>query len=212
MFAACYRLEMRAVTLKPKTVLSTACTTHIVQDGMTSAIYGLLPILAQAFGLTYAQIGVLKGVKSLSQAVLEMCSGWMSEQIGECRLLIAGLALSGAGYLLVSNAPSVFWVAICLSIVGAGTAFHHAPSSALIANSYPSTTRRSTLGLYNASGDVGKLAFTGCFSLAIGAGIAWQQISHFYGMVAILSAIGIAIATRSSFRLRRTAKCEERRR
>jgi MFS family permease len=95
-----------------------------------------------------------------------------------------------------------------LLIVGAGTALHHAPSSALIANSSP-TARSSALGLYNASGDVGKLAFTSCFSLAIGAGFAWQQISLLYGIVSIVIAIAIAFSTRLSFRFRReTMLCE----
>jgi FSR family fosmidomycin resistance protein-like MFS transporter len=190
---------------KLKPALSTACTTHIMQDGISATIYVLLPILAQAFGFTYAQVGVLKGIKSLSQALLEISSGWISERIGECRLLIVGLALSGVGYFLLSNASSAFLVAICLLIIGAGTALHHAPSSALIANSYPPTTRSSALGLYNASGDVGKLAFTGCFSLAIGAGFAWQQISLLYGIIVILTAFSILFAVRLSFGARTEA-------
>ena len=193
---------MNSLNSKSRTAITITCTTHIVQDGVSSTIYVLLPILAQAFGFSYAQVGLLKGLKSSSQAVCEFGSGWMSEQIGECRLIIAGLTLSGMGYFLLSNAPSALLVAICLLVVGGGTALHHAPSSALIANSYPSTKRTGALGLYNASGDVGKLAFTGCFSLAIGGGLAWQQISLLYSMVVILAAIGIAIATRSSFRLR----------
>jgi FSR family fosmidomycin resistance protein-like MFS transporter len=191
---------MRQFTSKSKSALSIACTTHIIQDGISSTIYVLLPILAQAFGLSYAQVGVLKGIKSLSQAALEVSSGWISECVGECRLLVVGLALSGVGYFLLSNASSALLVALCLLIVGAGTALHHAPSSALIANSYSSTTRSSALGLYNASGDVGKLAFTGFFSLAVGAGFAWQQISLLYGIVSILITFCIAFAARLSFR------------
>ncbi len=176
---------------------------------MSATIYALLPILAQAFGLSYAQVGVLKGLKGLSQAVLEISSGWMSERIGERRLIVVGLALSGAGYLLLSIAPSALLVAICLLIIGAGTAFHHAPSSALIANNCPSATRSSALGLFNASGDVGKLAFTGCFSFAIGAGLAWHQISILYGMVAVFAAVGIAISIGASSLMRHTETREE---
>jgi FSR family fosmidomycin resistance protein-like MFS transporter len=187
---------------KSKSALSIACATHIIQDGISATIYVLLPILAQAFGFTYAQVGLLKAIKSLSQALLEISSGWISERIGEGRLLIVGVTLSGVGYFLLSNASSALLVAICLLIVGAGTALHHAPSSALIANSYLPATRSSALGLYNASGDVGKLAFTGFFSLAIGAGFAWQKISVLYGIAAILTALGIAFAVYLFFRTR----------
>ncbi len=200
---------MGSINSKSKTAISITCTTHIVQDGVSSTILVLLPILAQTFGFSYAQVGLLKGAKSLSQAALEFCSGWMSEQIGECRLIIVGLALSGAGYFLLSNAPSALLVTVCLLVIGAGTALHHAPSSALIANSYLSTKRNGALGIYDASGDVGKLAFTGCFSLAIGVGLAWQQISLMYGLVAIFAAFVIAVAKRSTFRRRHSSIHEE---
>lgn len=186
-----------------RTAIVVSCTAHIVQDGLTTTINVLLPVLAQAFGLSYAQVGLLKGLKSLSQAVLEISSGWLSERIGECQLIIVGLVLSGAGYGLLSAAPSAILVTACLLVVGAGTALHHAPSSALIVTDYPSDRRSSALGIYNASGDVGKLLFTGCFSLATGFGFAWQQISLFYGLAAVLAAITTALATRSFIRRRR---------
>ena len=176
-----------------KAALSVGCTAHIVQDGLTATVYVLLPILAQAFGFTYAQVGLFKSLKSLGQAVLEMCSGIVTERVGECRVIFFGLALSGVGYVTLAAAPGALLVMACLLIIGAGTAFQHAPSSALIISAYPATGRRGALGLYNASGDVGKLLFTGCFSLAIAAGLAWRGLSLFYGFVALAAAIAIVL-------------------
>jgi len=164
---------------------------------LTTTISVLLPVLAQAFGFSYAEVGLFKGLKSTSQAVLEMCSGWLSEKLGECRLIAIGLASAGAGYGLLSMAPGALLLAASLLIIGAGTALHHAPSSALIVASYPNVGRSSALGIYNASGDAGKLVFSGGVSLAIGAGFAWHQISLLYGLIALLTAIVIAIVARS---------------
>ncbi|MDF1669586.1 MAG: MFS transporter [Roseovarius sp.] len=180
-----------------KSALRVSCASHVVQDGLIASIYVLLPILAQVFGLSYAQVGLLKGLKGLAQALLEIGSGWFSEQIGECRLIAVGLGLSGAGYAILSVAPGLGAVTIALLIIGAGTALHHAPASALIVHSYRANKRTSALGLYNASGDVGKLAFTGGVSLAIGAGLAWHQISLIYGLSGLLAAGVIARAARS---------------
>ena len=66
-----------------RTALSVGCTAHVVQDGLTATVFVLLPILAQTFGLTYAQVGLYKGLKSLAQAFLEMSSGVITERIGE---------------------------------------------------------------------------------------------------------------------------------
>ncbi|MFD1156979.1 MFS transporter [Roseovarius aestuarii] len=187
---------MQTTVSRRRTALSVSCTTHVVQDGLIATIYVLLPVLAEALGFSYAQVGLLKGLKSVSQAVLEMCSGWLSEQIGELRLIVVGLALSGTGYILLSAATSAPIIATFLLIIGTGTALHHAPSSSLIINNCPTKKRGSSLGLYNAAGDVGKLVFTGGFSLAAGAGLAWYEISFGYGVMAIVAAIAITAVSR----------------
>ncbi len=184
---------------KSSTALAVGSVTHIVQDGLSSTILVLLPILAQTFGIGYAQVGLLKGVKSLSQAALEFSSGWFTERLGEYRLIVLGLVFSALGYLLMSAAPGALVVALCLLVVGTGTALHHAPSSALIANGFADGKRSSALGLYNALGDIGKLAFTGLFSLGIGAGLSWHHVSALYGLVAAAAALGIWLATRGMF-------------
>ena len=184
---------MQVKSLSRKSALTAGCTAHIVQDGLTATIYVLLPVLAQAFGLTYTQVGLFKGVKSLVQAVLEMCSGILTERIGELRVIIVGLLLSGIGYGGLAFAPGVPVMLMCLFVIGAGTAFQHAPASALILAAYPIEGRRGPLGVYNSSGDIGKLIYTGCFSLAIGVGLAWQSISLVYGLLAIAAAVAIAL-------------------
>lgn len=179
-----------------KAAFGASCTSHIVQDGLSSAINVLLPILAQTFGLSYAQVGLLRGVKSLVQAMVEVSSGWLAERTGEAQLLVIGLVMSGLGYTGFAAAPDILVIAICLAIVGAGTGLHHAPSSALIALAYRDQGRSGALGLYNASGDVGKLAFTAGVSLATGAGLAWQGVSLIYGLGAVGAGIATLIVTR----------------
>jgi len=179
-----------------KTALVAGCTAHAVQDGLIAATYVLLPVLAQTFGFSYTQVGLIKGLKSLAQALLEMYSGLVSERIGEGLTLVFGLILAGIGYALLSGAPDTALVMACLLVVGAGSGFQHAPASALVSAAYASGGRRSALGLYNSAGDIGKLAFSACFSLGIGAGMAWQQIAFSYGVVALVAAIAIAVALR----------------
>ncbi|MHA1189957.1 MAG: MFS transporter [Alphaproteobacteria bacterium] len=177
-----------------KSVLWTCCLTHAVQDGLNTAIYVLLPILAQTFGLSYGTVGLLKGLKSLAQGLLEISSGFAAEMFSERKLLVFGLILAGVGYLLLAFAGGPNTVLACLLIVGFGVAFQHAPSSALVSRAYASAGRRGALGLYNSSGDAGKLIFTACFSLAIGAGLAWQPIVLFFGMTAIATSAVVYVA------------------
>ncbi|MGH6926225.1 MAG: MFS transporter [Propylenella sp.] len=184
---------MRDQTTNRRTALIVSSTAHVVQDGLSAAIYVLLPLLAQAFGFTYAEVGLFKGVKSLAQGILEMSSGILSERVGDVRTLVFGLVCAGIGFSMLATASQAAVAVLCLLVVGVGTAFQHAPASAIVTTAFAAGGRRGALGLYNASGDVGKLVFSGAFSLAIGAGLAWQHIAISYGLTAMMAAVGIAL-------------------
>lgn len=181
-----------------KLILWMSCLAHAVQDGLTAAVYVLLPVLAQALGLNLTEVGLFKGLKSLVQGLLEIVSGVASERYGDRALLVFGLALSGSGYLLFSLADSGIAVLACLVVVGVGTAFQHAPSSALISRAYASSGRRGALGLYNSAGDAGKLIFTTSFSLAVGAGLAWHTATFAYGLAGVLAALTVFVVLRNT--------------
>lgn len=176
-----------------KKSLFTASLAHICQDGLDASTYVLLPILASVFGLSYAQVGAVKALKSIALGLLELVSGELTERFGEARLLVAGLLIAGVGYAAVSSTGTVTGVILFLIIVGVGGGLQHAPASALVSNTYDDHNKRSALGLYNSSGDVGKLLFTGVFSLAIGASLAWQPVVLSFGIITVVSGLGIGM-------------------
>ncbi|MEP0944491.1 MAG: MFS transporter [Rhizobiaceae bacterium] len=182
---------MKSIQSSSRAALASGAMTHIAQDGLSATINVLLPVLAQIFGLSYAYVGLLRGVKSFVQAVVEMGSGLLSERVGETQLLAIGLVFSGLGYALISAASGLVVITAGLVVVGIGTALHHAPSSSLIASNFGADRRSSALGLYNASGDIGKLAFSGGFSFAAGLGMAWYQTSLIYAALSVLAAMAI---------------------
>ncbi|MEM7059451.1 MAG: MFS transporter [Pseudomonadota bacterium] len=190
------RQEQRALRI--------SCAAHIVQDGLTATIYVLLPVLAQTYGFTYAQVGLFKALKSIAQGLPEIASGFLTERMGEIRVLVFGLLLGAVGYAALSVAPGAGAVLAALLLIGVGTALHHAPSSSLILTTYPVDRRRGPLGLYNSSGDIGKLLFSGGFSFTVGAGLAWEAISFSYGLIALGGAVFIALASRSLTAFRNT--------
>jgi MFS family permease len=143
------------------------------------------------FGLSYAQVGVIRAVKNSAMALFELPSGMLSERLGERALLVFGLFCAGCGYLALAIAPGVVAVAVSLFIAGFGAAFQHALSSAIIANTFQGGGMRPALGTYNSAGDIGKLAFTAFYSLAIGMGIAWQGIVAGFGLTAVLGAVAL---------------------
>ena len=187
-------------TLK-KSILVVSSGVHATQDGLTSTVYVLLPVLAQSLGLSYAQVGTIRAVYSGMMWLLEIPAGILSERFGEQRLLVFGLITAGLGYGILSTADSYYGVLFALLIAGTGAAFQHSLSSALISRVYDGPSGRVALGTYNASGDTGKLLFTGVASLLFGVGIAWQEVVSGYGILALLVAAVLWLGLR---RLRST--------
>lgn len=174
---------------KRNLTLATCCGAHGLQDGLTSLVYVLLPILAQSFGLSYSQVGIIRAANSSAMTLFEIPSGILSERIGERTLLSFGLACAGLGYLALSVATSFQLILLSLFVAGFGAAFQHALSSSVISTAYNGGARRAALGTYNSSGDAGKLAFAGLFTLAVGMGIAWQGVALGFGATALLAAV-----------------------
>lgn len=169
---------------------------HGLQDGLSAAIYVLLPILAQSFGLSYAQVGVIRATNNSAMMLFEIPSGVLSERLGERSLLVFGLICAGVGYLSLTVASGFVTILLALFVAGFGAAFQHALSSSLISKTFRDSGRRTALGLYNSCGDVGKLAFTGLLSLAIGMGVAWQGVVTGFGLLALISAVGLLVVLR----------------
>lgn len=174
---------------KRNLTLATCCGAHGLQDGLTSLVYVLLPILAQSFGLNYSQVGIIRAANSSAMALFEIPSGILSERIGERVLLSFGLICAGLGYLLLSVANSFQLILLSLFVAGLGAAFQHALSSSVISTTFNGGARRTALGTYNSAGDAGKLTLAGVFTLAIGMGITWQGVTLGFGVIALLAAL-----------------------
>ncbi len=143
---------------------------------MVAVQYVLLPVLAQGFGLSYTQIGVLKATSSTAMACLEIPSGFLAEKFGEKKLLIAGLVGVGVGYIGVAQSSQFLTLCLFFLLAGCGAAFQHSLSSALLVSRFEGGLRRRALGTYNAFGDVGKLAYAAAFSVPVGMGLAWKNV------------------------------------
>ena len=183
--------------MRRKVTLAACCATHGVQDGLTASIYILLPILAQAFGLSFAQVGLVRAAHSGAMGLLELPSGVLSERFGQRRLLAFGLLCAGTGYVAVSMAGGFHGLLLGLCIAGAGAAFQHALSSSLVSGEFSGPARRTALGAYNSSGDTGKLLFSGFLTTLVGAGAAWPHVAAGYGSVAIVAAVALFLLLRA---------------
>jgi len=178
----------------PKRTLSTCCTAHILHDGLSDVSYVLLPILAQAFGLTLVQVGVIRSSWRAATAIFQTPVGMAAERLGARNLLAVGTGASGLAFIALGQSAGFVAILVALFCAGFGSAFQHPLCSTLISHAYPGSGRRAALGTYNFFGDVGKFAFGGTVSLLFVAGVPWQVPITVFGTLALACALLVLVA------------------
>ena len=168
--------------------LATTCAAHFVHDGIADAFYVLLPIWAQAFGLSYVQVGTLRMAYSTAMACLQLPAGMLAERVGERTLLAVGSVLAGAAFALLATSQSYADLGALILLCGVGSAVQHPIASSLISQVYAPASRRAALGVYNFIGDVGKMVVAAAIGLGIVA-IGWRSSVVLYGV--IVACVGI---------------------
>ena len=176
-----------------KRTLATSCAVHTVHDGLQDATYVLLPLLAQSFGLSLAQVGLIRGAHRTAMAAFQIPAGLIAERFGERNLLAFGTAILGLAFLGLGFAPGFWAILVALFFAGLGSSVQHPLSSAIISRAYAAEGRRAALGTYNFAGDVGKFGFGAIVSLLMLAGISWQTPVLGFGIAALLTAGAVTL-------------------
>lgn len=176
---------------REKRTLATCCAAHTVHDGFSDVTYVLLPLLAQTFGLSLSQVGMIRSAHRVAMASFQIPAGLIAERFGERNLLALGTLVAGLAFIGLGFAPGFWAILVALFFAGVGSAVQHPLSSTIISHTYPGEGRRAALGTYNFFGDVGKFAFGGIVSLLLVAGISWQAPVVGFGLAGIITAIAI---------------------
>lgn len=181
-------------TPKQKLILRICCSVHVLHDGAVDMLYALLPLLREAFGLTYAEVALVRSVHRFATALFEIPLGILAERLGARNLLVTGTILVGIAFLGLGFANGFAAILAFIFLAGCGAAVQHPLSSSLISNAFPGAGQRTALGTYNALGDVGKFIFLGLTLLATTIfGFSWQVPVHGFSIIAVIVAAGTFI-------------------
>jgi MFS family permease len=169
-----------------------------VHDGLSDVTYVLLPLLAQTFGLSLAQVGLIRSAHRTAMAAFQIPAGLFAERFGERNLLAFGTLVAGVAFIALGNANGFWMIIVTLFFAGFGSAVQHPLSSTIISHAYPDEGRRAALGTYNFFGDVGKFAFGGAVSLCLLAGVSWEVPVMAFGAIGSATAIVIFLYVSNS--------------
>ena len=175
---------------RPRATLAASCFIHFLHDGCSDLLYLLFPVWAREFSLSFAQVGLLRTGYSGALALFQIPAGFLAERWGEPRVLAAGTLFTAAGFLCLGTAGSFASLLVFLVIGGLGSGTQHPLSSSLVSRAYEEGPRRAALGIYNFSGDLGKVAWPACVAF-ITTWASWRWAAQGMGLVVFATAVAI---------------------
>lgn len=102
---------------------------HLLNDGASNYLPGVLPAVLISFDQPVSMAGVLIAALMVGQT-LQPWLGWLADRIGGRSMIVAGLLISSLGGGLLGFAHSMPVLVLLLLLIGLGNAMFHPPALA----------------------------------------------------------------------------------
>jgi len=133
----------------------------------------LFPMMKDAFGVSYAALGLMLTVFYVFSALPQPIAGFIVDRYGGRNVLVGGLSLQVLGVVLIAVAPSYALLVLGAALAGLGNSVYH-PADFAILNAKIAESR---LGhAFSSHGITGALGFAVAplFSGTLGAAFGWR--------------------------------------
>ena len=107
------------------TTLTIVSTVHFVSHFYWLVFVPLLPALHKLLGVSYVKLGFAITLANIVSALTQAPVGFMVDRFGARLLLIVGVLLGAAGFLLVGLVPTYWMLLVAAVLVGLGNAVYH---------------------------------------------------------------------------------------
>jgi len=183
------------VRARAAAILAVTAGAHFLHDGFSDIIYVLLPLWAAEFSLSLTQVGIIRTAYTGGMSAFQIPAGLLAERVGERRVLVLGTLVTAAGFVVAGSAGGFLALLLVLLGAGLGSAVQHPLASSLVSQAYETGRRRTALGTYNFSGDLGKVAVPAAVAL-LATVIGWRWAAGLYGVVGLAAAVAIWLLLR----------------
>ena len=174
-----------------RALLAGFATAHFTHHVSNSLLNPLLPFIRDAFSLSYAQSGFLVTAFSFSLGFSNAPVGVLADRVGARPVIVAGLILTGLISAALSFAGEYWQLLVLLVLMGLIAATYHAPSAALIAQAFPSSTRGSAMGLHITGGHLSFFATPLAAAVLVSATDTWRTPFLWLAFAPIISGIAL---------------------
>lgn len=106
-------------------LLLLVCLGHFLNDGIQSVIPAALPILREAHGLTFTQIGLITLIIQITSSLLQPVVGFVTDKRPSRYALAVGMGFTLVGLVSLSQTDVFEWMLFSVAFIGCGSAIFH---------------------------------------------------------------------------------------
>lgn len=163
----------------------------------TRALDPVLPRIASEFSVTIATAAGLAAVTAFTFAVVQPAIGALGDLFGKARLMIVCLAMLGVASLLGAVATSFPLLFVTRILAGIGTGGVFPVALGLTSDLVEPERRQVAIGRVLGGSMAGNLLGASA-SGVIGDALGWRGVLAILGILVIVAAIAVALASRSA--------------
>ncbi len=128
---------------------------HTLNHVFVQIVPALLPVFNEEFNLDLFTLSLIPTIPLISQALMSVPFGILSDRFEHRRLIAVSLALCGGAALLVSQAQSIHIVIISFSLLALSSTLFHPPAYSITSEIFKVHRRSTALGIHGAGGTLG---------------------------------------------------------
>src|SRR5262245_64211588 len=110
-------------------IVLTLSFAHLLNDMMQSLVPAIYPIIKDAYGLDFGQIGLITLAFQLTASLLQPVVGMATDRRPQPYSLVAGMGLTLVGLIVLAHAGSYPLLLIGAMLIGTGSAVFHPEST-----------------------------------------------------------------------------------
>ena len=163
---------------------------HLLNDMFQSVIPAIYPMLKEALGLSFLQIGAITLTNQLTSSLLQPLVGYFSDRHPRPYALAFGMCFTLSGLLLLSVAESFVLVLLSVAFVGVGSSVLH-PESSKVARMASGGQKGMAQSVFQVGGNIGR-----SFGPIIVALLVVPHGQHAISWLSLLAVVAIALLVR----------------